>query len=178
MKQITTVTNVYKFDELSDKAQENAIMNLFYINVEDDWYHYIYEEAEELGFKITGFDIDRGSHCDIKLIDSPFEICTKIMSEHGEECDTWKLAKSFIDDWNDIVAKHSDGTNIEKVAEGNEYQFDEDADFLEGQFTKELSECYLKMLRDEYEYQTSEFAIVEAIESYDYDFTEDGKLFL
>ena len=34
----------------------------------------------------------------------------------------------------------------------------------------------LKMLRDEYEYQTSREAIVEAIEVNDYDFDEDGNL--
>jgi hypothetical protein len=176
MRTITTTKTVYKFDELSEEAKSNAAENLYDINVDYEWWQFIEYDAEQVGIKINGFDIDRGSYCDIELKYSAYEIATMIMREHGEECDTWMTAKRFIDDWNDLVAKYSDGKDLEKVTEDNEYDFDNDADDLEHDFRVTLEGCYLHMLREQYEYTTSEEAIIETIECNEYEFTEDGKL--
>lgn len=50
-------------------------------------------------------------------------------------------------------------------------------DDLDAAFARALSEEYLSILRQEYDYQTSEEAIKGTIEANDYDFTEDGKIF-
>jgi hypothetical protein len=47
---------------------------------------------------------------------------------------------------------------------------------IEEKYTKNLSECYLYMLKNEYEYLTSEKCIIETIEANDYYFTENGKV--
>jgi len=172
----THTVNTYSFNELSAEAQENAINNLSDINVNFDWWEWTYNDAKEIGIKIEGFDIDRPNYCNIKFIDSAPEIANKIMKEHGEECKTYKAAAEFLDNYDKLVAKYSDGDG-EKVAEGNEEDFDNEADELEESFKQNLAGDYLKMLKDEYEYQSSREAIIETIEANDYQFLETGKRF-
>ena len=95
MRTIETV--VYNFDELSEEAKKKAIESMADINVDYEWYEFIYE-------------------------------------------------------------------------------FDKELDTLEYNFQQSLSEDYLSMLKKEYEYKTSEEAIIETIKANDYEFTEDGKL--
>ncbi len=47
----------------------------------------------------------------------------------------------------------------------------------EDEFLKELLEDYRIILQKEYEYQTSEEAIIGTIEANEYEFTQDGKMF-
>lgn len=176
MKTITTQTDVYKFAELSEDAQQKAIESLWDINVDYDWSEYTIEDAKRIGLIITDFDIDRFSikgDLDFSGSDSAY----KIISDHGETCDTYKLAKTFLSDWSKLVEKYSDGINKDIVAEDNEYDFDQEADDLENEFRKDLLNDYLSILTKEYEYQTSRAQIIETIESNDYDFTIDGKLY-
>ncbi len=49
---------------------------------------------------------------------------------------------------------------------------DEEAEFL-----KSLLSDYLTMLQTDYNYLTSKEQIIETIESNDYDFTEEGKIY-
>ena len=46
----------------------------------------------------------------------------------------------------------------------------------EEKFLNDISNDYLKILRDEYDYRTSKEAIIESIEANEYDFTENGKI--
>jgi hypothetical protein len=170
------VINTYSFGELSEKAQEKAIDSLIYVNVEFDWWESAYEDAANVGIEIREFDIDRGSYCKVKFpADSAYEVATKIMQDHGSVCDTYQTAKAFIQEWDDLVKHYSNGVEIDKVAEGNEYEFDEAADNLETEFMSDIAQDYLKLLRDEYEYLTSKEAVIDTIEANDYQFTEDGK---
>lgn len=171
----TIEIKLFKFDELSEEAKQTALEAMYYINFYDDWYESIYEDAELIGAKIEGFDIDRGSYCQLSLKWSASEVCNKIKEEHGETCDTYKLAETFLEDWSKLVAKYSDGIKLDEVTEDNEYDFDNEADDLEEEFRKSLSEEYLSMLRQEYKYRASKEAIIEVIEANDYDFTENGK---
>ena len=59
---------------------------------------------------------------------------------------------------------------IESTVKKNNIELEED-------FNKSLAGDYLKMLKDEYEYQSSEEAIIETIEANEYEFTADGELF-
>lgn len=58
----TKTYNVYTFEELNDEQKEKAIMNLSDINVNHDWWEYMYSDAETIGLRITGFDLDRSRH--------------------------------------------------------------------------------------------------------------------
>jgi len=171
----TKTINLYEFDELSDKGKEKAIDGLRGINVDDsEWWDGIYEDAKNIGLVITSFDTDR--YCHGKLQVSLSECCDLITKNHGEKCDTYKTAKDFENQWSELVKKYSDGVNTDEVAEGNEYDFDNQADELEAEFTRALLEDYRIILRKEYEYLITDEAIIETIKANEYTFTEDGKL--
>lgn len=173
----TVTQTVYNFSELSEQAQQRAIEQNYYINVSFEWWESTYEDAQQIGLKITSFDIDRGNYCNGHLLDSATQVAYKILSEHGENCDTYKKASEFLKEYDLLVAKYASADKPNQVAEGNEYEFDQEADELEEQFTEDLCECYLSILRDEYEYQTSEEAIIETLNANAYEFTEDGEIF-
>lgn len=174
MKTITI--NLYSFDELNEKAKEKAISNLSDINVSHDWWDCTYMDAENIGLKITSFDLDRNRGAKGKFLTSGCEVAEKIMSEHGETCETFKTAEQFLSDWANLVIKYSDGITCDKVAEGNEYDFDNEANDLEEEFLNSLLEDYSIILQKESEYLQSEAAIIETIEANGYTFEEDGTL--
>ena len=55
-KQIT----VYSFSELSDSSKQKAIEDNRYISVKENWWENVYEDANNIGLKITSFDDYRG----------------------------------------------------------------------------------------------------------------------
>lgn len=169
----TAHTTVYKFDELSDSAKQTAIEKLYDINVDNDWWDCIYDDAKTIGCKISGFDTDRGSYCDLKC-DDAHETARLIVENHGETCDTRKLADEYLKDHDAII------DTAERDEDGelaDEYAIDKKLDELNAEFQRALGEEYLVILRKEYEYLTSEAAIIETILANEYEFTEDGKMF-
>lgn len=60
----TIKTKVYQFSELSEQAKKKAIEWGYDINVCHEWWEVIYEDAAEIGLKLTGFDIGRGQDCE------------------------------------------------------------------------------------------------------------------
>ena len=169
-------SKVYQFDELTDGAKQKAIENLYDLNVDHDWWQFTYEDAEQIGCKIQGFDLDRANYCNLIFNDSPEDVARDILKEHGQKCETYKTAKQFLNDRDNLVSKYSDGKNTDKVIEENEYDFDNELDELEEEFKKSLSEDYRIILQHEYEYLTSEESIIETIEANEYEFNEDGSL--
>ncbi len=158
----TIRTKVYQFSELSEQAKETAIKNSYDLNVDYGWWESVYEDAENIGLKITGFDIDRGSYCKGDFITSAGEVVEDILSTHGESCETYKTALKY---------KNCFQNTSDEVDNIEELENDED------EFLKELLEDYRIILQKEYEYQTSEEAIIGTIEANEYEFTQDGKMF-
>lgn len=176
-KMRTIRTKVYKFDELNEDAKKKVLTKMWDINVSEEWWEFIYSDAAEVGIEITGFDIGRGNDITGKLKGTATETIDKIMANHGEVCATYKTAQSYLTQWNELVRAHSDGINTDRVCEEKEYEFDQKADQLEQDFLKDILEDYLSMLRSEYEYYTSEEAVIETIEANEYEFTRDGNRF-
>jgi hypothetical protein len=182
----TTTTTAYQFSELSDKAKEKAIEHCYYYNVDHDWWEFIFEDAKEVGLKITGFDIDRGSYCEIEFIESAETVGAAILKNHSESCETYQTARNFLIEHNRLILEN---TKISELIDA-EYDKDERYDLhnledqqrelenrieeLKDEFLNDLSNDYLKILRDEYEYMTSKDAIIETIEVNEYEFDEDG----
>jgi hypothetical protein len=158
----TKTYQVYKFSELSEESQEKAINNLYDINVDHQWWEFIYEDAKNIGLNIEGFDIDRGSYCKGSWNTSPYECIKLIKKEHGKKCETYKTAVSYEKQFK-ALGKDEDGNQIE----------DEN---LEDDFRNSLLEDHRIMLSKEYEYLTRKEAIIETIEANDYDFTANGEI--
>jgi len=170
----TVRTKVYKFSELSKDVQDKVIERHWDINVDDGWWECVYDDAKNIGLKITGFDIDRGSYCEGKFIWAAEEVASEIFKQHGKECETYKTASSFMADRDALVAKHSDGVNLEKVAEDNEWEFDNELDELEKEFLRSLLEDYRIQLQREFEYLTSTQAIIDTLAIDNYEFKANG----
>ena len=154
----TICTNVYQFNELNKQAKQNAIENMYDINVNYSWWEYTYEDAANAGLKLTSFNIDRGNYCNGKFINSAQDCAQLIIKNHGKECSTYVTASDFIQE-------------LTKLTDQDEDKIEE----LEEQFLKDILEDYKKILSAEYEYQTSKEAIIETIEANEYEFTEEGE---
>lgn len=171
MRTETITRTLYQFDELNDDAKENAREWWRECAAYDDWWEYIYEDAERIGAKIEGFDIDRGSYCTLKVVDTE-ETAREIMAQHGECCDTYKTAKEYTEQKEKIL----DAAERDEAGEFvDEYQLDADLDDLDAEFVKALAEDYLTILRSEYEYRMSGENVDENIRCNEYEFTGSGR---
>lgn len=162
----TKTINVYSFDELSEDAKNKAISKFEDINVSYSWLEYTYEDAENVGIKITSFDTYRQS-IEGNFLLSSFEVAANIIRDHGEMCETYKTAQKFLDESNSIGCKYPE-------MEGEEYE--SEMMELEDEFINSLLQDYLIILRNEYEYLTSAEAIIEAIQANNYEFDESGNI--
>ena len=155
----TKAINLYEFDELSDQAKQRAIADNCGINVDYwCWWHSIYDDAERIGLKITGFSIDMDRHCTGHAIDDVLTMAHKIKTEHGFDTPTYELANEFIKEY---------------AALDEDIDTGELRDF-ENEFLNAILEEYSILLQREYEWLTSEEAITDVLQSGEYEFLEDG----
>ncbi len=157
---------VYKFNELSKEAQQKAIEKLWDINVTFDWWEPTYEDAKNIGLKITSFALDRNRHVNGEFTLSAAEVAANILQEHGETCNTYKIAEKFIEEFNPKFADYF------QTEEGEPELLE-----MEDNFLKTLLSEYADILQKECEYLQSKESIIETIQANDYDFTEDGKIY-
>jgi len=167
----TIKTNIYEFKELSEDAKENALNNLRDLNVYYDWWNTTYEDAKNIGLKITYFGLDRNRHAEGEFLLNAYEVAHKIKENHGKHCETYKTAASFIEDWDKLVSEYQ-----QQIDNGDTQDFDEKANEMEEDFLKSLLEDYSMMLQKESEYLQSDTSIIETIEANGYTFEEDGTM--
>ena len=144
----TIEINVLKFDELSEKAKENAIEYFSNINVDHEWWDFVNDDAKSIGLDIVEFDLDNG-HIEVKVLEPFSKIKKLVMKNHGKETQTYKIVDQC--DLRNFKEKHS--------------------------MLHQLKKQYLKMLCDNYEFLISENAIIESIKANDFEFYENGKFF-
>lgn len=175
-KMRTIRIKLYKFEELTKDAQQKAIELLRDINVDYNWWEGIYEDAEQAGLKVEGFDLYR-NEIDLKFVSDANEIKNYILENHGNVCASHKAAKEYETEQKELVCRYSNGIDKDIVIQDNWDAYDGEIEEKEKSFRYRLAKYYLNMLEKEYEYATTEEAIKETIESNDYDFTKDGKLY-
>jgi hypothetical protein len=160
IKKIKTFT----FEELSDKAKDSALNQFRGVHVDYfDWYHQVYDDANEIGIQITGFDIGRPNFITGKFNSNNWSIdcANKIIKNHGETCETYKLAQQFIEDYSKFDSDSEDYSPME---------FEE----FEEQFLQNILEEYLTTLKHDYDYRTSDEAVSEYIIDTEIVFDENG----
>jgi len=168
----TISINLYSFNELSKEAQNKALSNLATINVEHDWWDATYEDAKNIGLELTGFDLDRNKHASGKLTLSACEVAQNILNNHGDTCDTHKIATEFLDKHNPLFADYMN----EESEHYESFEQEGKLQDLESDFLNDLLSEYATMLQREYEYLISDESIIETIELNDYTFEENGTL--
>lgn len=146
----TVCQEVYKFEELTDKAKEKA--RDWYREGEPryDWWDSIYDDAKTIGLKIEAFDCDRRT-IDGKLTESVAEVARRIFDNHGKQCETYKTAQRY------FLSKHL-GLKDAAIA-----------------FTYSIKQDYLEMLDKEVEWLMSDEQVDESIKANEYEFTDEGK---
>lgn len=148
--------DLYEFNELSAEAQEKALSELSEINVDYDWWLGVYQDASHFGLIIHEFDVYYNTISGTLETDN-IEACNYIVANHGEQCETYKIAKKFIEEFKTIS--------------------ENDLEDLEYENSKALQMAYLKLLRDECEYLQTKESIIVSIEANEYLFTVSGKRF-
>lgn len=161
MKTITKTYNVFSYDELDEKAKERVVGDFYDINVNYAWYEYVWEDAGLIGLIFDDMDIYH--HARGHFRKSPLEVIEAILENHGKDCETYKTATTYKNLF-EALPTDEDGDIIED-------------DDLENDFKNCLLEDYRVMLRKEYEYLTSEEAIIKTINLNEYEFLADGSLF-
>ena len=94
--------------------------------------------------------------------------------EYGKDESISILSQQFLDARDLLVKKYSDGINLDRVSEENEYDFDLELDELEYDYKEELEGEFISELRNEYDFLTSFKYAREMLN--DYKFTEDGQI--
>ncbi len=156
----TIQTNVYKFKELSTEGKKAAIGKFSDINTMHNWWEFLYEDANNIGVKITGFDMDNGDISG-KVYTSVYACCAAILENHGKETLTYSAAIEF-------------QAAIDNNETGEEEQDQQD---VEQDFINSVLTAYLDLLKNDYEYLCSEASIIETIEANDYEFLETGETY-
>lgn len=164
---------LYQFNELSDNAKENAVAKLYDINVDHEWWEQVYDDAKEAGLKINEFDIGRGSYCKGEFMASAKETAHKITENHGKTCETRQAAEAYLKERDEII---DTADKDENGYFADECGLDEKLDELTKEFLKSICEDYRIILSKEYDYLTSEEAIIETIEANEYWFDVNGNL--
>lgn len=157
------ITNLYKFEELTEEGKQKAIESNYDINVDYEWWDQVYEDAAMVGLKITSFDLDSGNSITGEFEESPGFVVANVLKNHGEGTETYKTALRYKDTEWELVDEEGDydGENEDAISE----------------FLHDILEDYLVMLRNEYEYLTSKEVIEETLIVNEYEFDENGKLF-
>lgn len=151
---------LYEFRELNEAAKKKAIERFRDFNVDYDWWSNSYDGVAECGIVIHEFDTYRGT---IKSdIDDKYETAKTVISDWGETSSLHVLSKQFLLEREGLV-KHLD-------------KFQPELNDLEVEYHHDINQEMLKMLREEYDYLTSDEAVIESIEINEFEFKEDGKL--
>ena len=171
----TVETKVYRFSELSDEAKEKAVERFADVDVTDEWWDSTFEDAAQIGLKITEFDGGQCGYCRGEWTEDAESVAGIIKENHGETCETFKNAENFLTELAEkqkaFEAADDYDPEYEEFEESDEY------DEICAEFKRVIREDYLTILRREYEYRTSEAAIVETIEANEYEFTEAGEIY-
>jgi len=156
----TITQNIYTFQELTPKVQEKVLYNNNDILVTQDWWtDTITEDAKGTAeLDIQGFEVYRDIAA--RFTTNAKSSALSVISEHGESCATYSIAKKFLSDLEQLERKEDAEEDIEK---------------LEDTYLKMISNQYLGILEREYNDLQSDEAIIDHFDNNNWEFYEDGR---
>lgn len=173
----TTTHTVYRFDELSEDAQQKALESLWSINVDHEWWEpcceEFHEKLDKIGIECTTFyfDIDRGAYL---YLDNPSVVdSARFMMACGIDGRT-KAARDAREFGIRIETHRYGGGSAANFVYSDGW--DGETDQRATEFLQDVLADFHSHLRKEYDYQTSEETIRETIEANGYEFTENGEV--
>lgn len=195
MRTETTTKTYYQFNELSDEAKQKALECLNDLNVDHDWWDFVYDDAKEIG-KLLGIDIEDiyfsgfwsqgdgaqfvGSYCYER------ESVKKVRAYAPKDAELHEIAQGLYE----VQRRHFYKLQARVDHYGHyHHEMSTDIDVLYGDVvlpsndgvTEDVTDCLrdfmrwiYRRLKEEYYYLTSEEAIIESIEANEYEFDEQG----
>jgi len=172
---------VYKFEELSDEVKEKVLDDNRYILVEDyTWWDFIYDEAEEIGIEIEEFDLDR-RYIKIRLNTSVLSSVENVLGQWSILAEEYKLVKSYYDEIMKLDSSKEVKEYLEEYPEADPYDAIYDlglSDVFYDEYVEDMKRIFLRALKNEFNYLTSDEAIIEYFNDNNYEFFENGKILL
>jgi hypothetical protein len=169
----TVKVTLFAINELTDEVKSKVLDKFRDINVNYDWWDSIYDDAKEIGLKITSFNLDRNRHAKGKFLLAANEVAQNILNNHGDSCETYKTASSFMEDWQLVFNDYMDESSEKYESKEVEEELQE----MEDSFLDSLLEDYSIMLQKQYEFLMEDKAVEETIIANEYQFLENGKRF-
>jgi len=167
----------FQFWELDSQTQEKVIENNRTINIDSNFWYECEQEIykTELKIIVSEFDIYRKT-INITIEDS-FDTAERIVKFFNKKSSIVYIAKTFIRDRDTLVKKYGEGNEKDGYGVKQEFwsEYDEEIEYLEEEFRKEIAEEILSKLTSQYEYEISDDAIKETILLNEYEFTEEGE---
>lgn len=188
-------TKVFTFEELNSEARKKAIESLQHVNVKHDfWHDNAIDDAKQIG-ALMGIDIDEvhfsgfWSQGDGACFTGTYAYkkgSVKAVKEYAPRCEevhsiAERLSSIQKDNFYKLEAtiKHSGHyyheycTDIDVRKDDN---YPSDAVIIEvADCLRDYMRWIYRQLEQEYDYQTSDEAIIDTIEANEYEFTEEGK---
>jgi hypothetical protein len=186
MKEVTI--KAYRYDELSDKAKENAMDYYMEICIGDWWYIDALEDAKEFCLDIQEFDVYR-SYCNAKFMYDADETAKAIVDNAGGEL--LELAKDYQKEVSELFKGHSDYDKYQEWLRERDYTLDDlefedwvieetgyedDKESAGDNFLSELEGYYLRYLMANWDCYTSEKYIADYFVENDDWFDVYGKI--
>jgi len=168
----TIEVTLYKFDELSDEAQNKAIEDNRGILTDFGlyWWEPTYYTWKDIGVRIESFDLYK-MEVDISLFFSEEDTAESILLFFGHN-DYYDFARKYLE-----YKKKLDKTYEDSFDEYGECQeYDEDLDDANALFQADLRNAILSWLKGEYEYLESDEVIAEYLSENEFDFTINGEI--
>jgi hypothetical protein len=176
MRTYTITRTVYEFDELSEGAKQKALEQLSDVNVDYNWWEFVYEDAANIGLKIAEFNLRQNQVCIGQWTRDAIDVAEAIIKNHGESCETCVDARGFIHDYARAQREYEHAPKDADKCERADFEYTDDAEELSEKFQQTILEDYQTILQTEYDYLTSEEAIIETIRANEYEFTAKGQL--
>lgn len=170
--------NIYKFEELPDEQAKDKARDWYRQGgLDHEWWDSTYDDAKNIGLKITGFDLDRGLMAEGDFTEDAVDVAKAIMKDHGKKTETYSDAEDFLEEWKQgekayLKANKDDPEYLDE----SPFEDSDEAEKLEAEFQKTILEDYARMLQSEYDYLNSDEAVDESIIANEYEFHEDGSI--
>lgn len=194
-------TAVYSYDELSDSAKETVLEKFRDINVDHEWWDFIYEDTKEIG-RLMGIDIENiyfagfsskgdgacfeghyeymaGSVEAIKAYAPKDEELRRIAEElMGLQKRCFYQIRASVKHRGHYYHRFCTDINVdfESHVTGQNY-YDEEIEKDLVLALRDLMHWIYKQLEKNYEYLTKDETIIETIEANEYEFTVEGKYY-
>jgi hypothetical protein len=166
------ITTVYEYHELPTETAKAAAREWLREAVTDrEWWDNPYQDAEDVGLKITDFGLYPKT-ISAEFITSAPEVAETITGNHGKDCATYKAAHDYLREL-DVIGPACDAEDGSEERNTWEAKREE----VDNNFLKALRKAYIDMLESEYEYLCSIEHLAEFAEANSYTFTAMGRRF-